>query len=66
MSGAIVVCYPYVKSEQQKVAETRLAQMAKRCLNPDPIDSPIVAINGIRLPCRTSKVTTSHLLVNGM
>ena len=54
MEGAIVVCYPYVKSEQQKIAETRLAQIAKRCLNPDPIDSPIVAINGIRLPRRTS------------
>ena len=54
MSGAVVVCYPYVKSEQQKIAETRLAQIAKRCLNPDPIDSPIVAINGIRLSRRTS------------
>lgn len=50
MEGAIVVCYPYVKSEQQKIAETRLAQIAKRCLNPDPIDSPIVAVRDIELP----------------
>ena len=55
MEGAIVVCYPYVKSEQQKIAETRLAQIAKRCLNPDPIDSPIVAVNGIRFTRRTNR-----------
>ena len=53
MEGAIVVCYPYVKPEQQKITETRLAQIVKRCLNPDPIDSPIVAVNGIRLTRRT-------------
>lgn len=53
MDGAVVVCYPYVKSEQQKIAETRLAEITKRCLNPDPIDSPIVAVNGIRFARRT-------------
>lgn len=55
MGGAVVVCYPYVKSEQQKLAEAHLADINKRCLNPDPIDSPIVAVNGIRLPRRTNK-----------
>ena len=47
MGDAVVVCYPYVKSEQQKIAEARLAEITKRCLNPDPIVSQVVAVHDI-------------------
>lgn len=55
MGNVNIVCYPYVKSEQQKVAKARLTEMVKRCLNPDSIDSPIVAVNGIRLARRANE-----------
>lgn len=46
------------KYVDQEAAEKRLSGMVQRCLHPDPIDSPIVAINGIRFTHRTNESFT--------
>ena len=51
MEGAVVVCRPYVKSEQQKAMEKHFADIAKRCYNPTHVEnSPVVKVRDLELP----------------